>query len=167
MSMAVEMRELYSSPNGDRWYLAREVDLGQVFIRHEPNGPSGGKATDLEVGAFLGRVGEGPEYQELVRLIGTLVQPDVSFERGTPARIQSHPRSHIVELTDGSKWRIWPGDLATTLGWTHESEIEALPIEDEFCSHVLVDLSDGSSVRATDASNNWPIEKLRRSLRGG
>ncbi len=38
--MAVEMRELYSSPNGDRWYL--DVDLGQVFIRHEPNFPSGG-----------------------------------------------------------------------------------------------------------------------------
>jgi hypothetical protein len=23
--MAVEMRELYSSPNGDRWYLARDI----------------------------------------------------------------------------------------------------------------------------------------------
>jgi len=43
--MTVEMRELYSSPNGDRWYLARDIDLGQVFIRHEPNLPSGGKAT--------------------------------------------------------------------------------------------------------------------------
>jgi hypothetical protein len=41
--MAVEMRELYSSPNGDRWYLARDVDLGQVFVRHEPNIPSGGE----------------------------------------------------------------------------------------------------------------------------
>jgi hypothetical protein len=32
----------------------------------------------------------------------------------------------------GSKWRIWPGDLATTLGWTPEAEIEALPIQNEF-----------------------------------
>jgi hypothetical protein len=39
--MAVEMRELYSSPNGDHWYLARDVDLGQVFIRHEPISPQG------------------------------------------------------------------------------------------------------------------------------
>ena len=38
--MTVEMRELYGSPNGDRWYLARDIDLGQVFIRHEPNLPS-------------------------------------------------------------------------------------------------------------------------------
>jgi hypothetical protein len=39
-----------------------------------------------------------------------------------------------------------------------ESEIEALPIEDELCSHVLVDRSNGSRARATDASNNWPLK---------
>jgi hypothetical protein len=110
MRIAVEMRELYSSPNGDRWYLARDVDLGQVFIRHEPNLPSGGEASHIEVGAFLSRGGQGPEHRELLRLIGTLVERDHSFERGTGARIKLHAKSHIVELTDGSKWRIWPGD---------------------------------------------------------
>jgi hypothetical protein len=167
MLMTVEMRELYSSPNGDRWYLARDVDLGQVFIRHEPNLPSGGEAAHSEIGAFLGRGRQGPEHRELLRLIGTLVQRDHSFERGTAVRIKSHAKSHIVELTDGSKWRIWPGDLATTLGWTSEAEIEVLPIEDEFCSHVLVDQSGGSRVRAIEASNDWPIEKLRKSLGRG
>ena len=29
-------RKLYSSPNGDRWYLIRDVS-GEVFIRHEAN----------------------------------------------------------------------------------------------------------------------------------
>ena len=108
--MAVEMRELYSSPNGDRWYLARDVDSGQIFIRHEPNFPSGGQGADIEVGAFLGRGEQGPEHR-LLRLIGTLVERRPSFEHGTAARIKSHARSHIVELTDGTKWRIWPGDL--------------------------------------------------------
>jgi hypothetical protein len=117
MLMTVEMRELYSSPNGDRWYLARDTDLGQVFIRHEPNLPSGGKAVRIEVGAFLSQSGQGPEHRELLRLIGTLAEPDHSFETGMAARIKSHTKSYIVELTDGSKWRIWPGDLATTLGW--------------------------------------------------
>jgi hypothetical protein len=51
MLMTVKMRELYSSPNGDRWYLARDIDLRQVFIPHEPNVPSGGKAVRIEVGA--------------------------------------------------------------------------------------------------------------------
>jgi hypothetical protein len=165
--MAVEMRELYASPNGDRWYLARDVESGQVFIRHQPNRPSGGKAADLEVGAFLRGGGQGPEHQELLRLIGTMVERHLSVERRTPTRIKSHERSHIVELTDGSKWRIWPGDLATTLRWTPEAEIEAVPIEDEFCSHVLVDQSDGSKVRVTDTSNDWPVERLRKFLGAG
>ena len=166
--MAVEKRELYSSPNGDRWFLAREVDLGQVFIWHEPNPPSGGKATRIEVGAFLGRDrgGHGPEHQELLRLIGTLVEC-APFSEIETTRITSHAKSHIVELSDGSRWRIWPGDLAITLGWTSEVEIAALPIEDELCSHVLVDRSEGSRVRAIVASNDWPLEKLRKSLRSG
>jgi hypothetical protein len=159
--MAVEMRELYSSPNGDRWYLARDVDLGRVFIRHEPNIPSGGQAAQI-----LDRGGQGPEHRELLRLIGTLVELDHSVERGTAARIKAHAKSYIVELTNGSKWRIWPGDLATTLGWKPEAEIEALPVED-VCSHVLVDQSDGSRVRAIDASNDWPVEKIRKPLTGG
>jgi len=25
-------------------------------------------------------------------------------------RIKQHDRSHIVELSDGSAWRIWPGE---------------------------------------------------------
>jgi hypothetical protein len=96
-----------------------------------------------------------------------LAEPEHFFETGTAARIKSHAKSYSVEVTDGSKWRIWPGDLATTLGWTSEVEIEVLPIEDEFCSHVLVDQSGGSKVRAIEASNDWPIDKLRKALGRG
>jgi hypothetical protein len=70
--VSVETRELYHSANGDRWYLAYDASIG-VFIRHEPNLASGGKKTDVEIGAFLGQPGQGPEKQELLRLIGTLV----------------------------------------------------------------------------------------------
>jgi len=45
----------------------------RVFVRHEPNLPSGGQVADIEVGAFLIAAGNGPEKQELLRLIGTLV----------------------------------------------------------------------------------------------
>jgi hypothetical protein len=57
--------------------------------------------------------------------------------------------------------------LAATLGWTPEAEIEALPIQDEFCSHVLVDSAKGSRVRAIEANHDWPIEELRMFLRRG
>ena len=32
-------------------------------------------------------------------------------------QIKRHDRSHMVELRDGSAWRIWPGDIPKTLQW--------------------------------------------------
>jgi hypothetical protein len=29
--------------------------------------------------------------------------------------IAKHNKSYIVEVEDGSRWRIWPGDVAATL----------------------------------------------------
>ena len=72
MSAMKKARELYHSLNGDRWFLIREPS-GSVFIRHEANASSGGHIEHLELAAFLSG-GEGPEHQELLRLIGTLVE---------------------------------------------------------------------------------------------
>ncbi len=72
--MSLETRQLYASPNGDRWYLARYAESGRVFVKHVPNIPSGGQATNIELADFLSRGGNGPEHQALVRLIGTLVE---------------------------------------------------------------------------------------------
>jgi hypothetical protein len=67
-----ERRELYRSPNGDSWYLGREPQNGRAFIIHQPSGPSGGRLSHIELGAFLSS-GNGPEQQALLRLIATLV----------------------------------------------------------------------------------------------
>ena len=32
-------------------------------------------------------------------------------------KIRAHSESHIVELDDGSSWRIYPGDIDVTLNW--------------------------------------------------
>jgi hypothetical protein len=74
----VEKRELYSSPNGDQWFLSRESATGRVFVRHEANSPSGGQVTDIDIGAFLSRGAHNPEHQALLRLIGTLIESDPS-----------------------------------------------------------------------------------------
>jgi hypothetical protein len=77
--VTVRSREIYRSANGDRWLLAIDSDTDRVFVRHEPNLPSGGQVADMEVGAFLIGAGNGPEKQELLRLIGTLVRgPDAT-----------------------------------------------------------------------------------------
>ena len=72
--MAIETRELYSSPNGDRCFLGRDPATGEVFVRHEPNAPPGGRPSDIEIGAFLSRGQRNPEHQALLRLIGTLIK---------------------------------------------------------------------------------------------
>jgi len=45
---------------------------GRAFIIHQPNAPSGGKLSRIELSDFLGQ-GNAPEQQALLRLIGTLV----------------------------------------------------------------------------------------------
>jgi hypothetical protein len=67
-----KVRKLYSSPNGDHWYLIRDPS-GDVFVRHEANISSGGHVEHIALAEFLSR-GQGPEQQELLRLIGTLVE---------------------------------------------------------------------------------------------
>jgi hypothetical protein len=66
-------RELYQSPTGDTWYLGREPANGRAFIIHQPNGPSGGQVSHIELAAFLSDGIEKPEQQALLRLIATLV----------------------------------------------------------------------------------------------
>ena len=73
-------RKLYESPNGDRWYLIRDPS-GETFVRHEANAASGGNVDHFEIGVFLSR-GHGPEQQELLRLIGTLVEDQPHSEPG-------------------------------------------------------------------------------------
>jgi hypothetical protein len=77
--MPVEARELHRGANGDRRLPVRDPGSGRVSVRHEPNAPSGGRASDAEVGDFLVRGGHGPAHRGLPRLIGTLA-------RGRPPR---------------------------------------------------------------------------------
>ena len=76
-----ERRELYRSPNGDTWYLGREPQNGHAFVIHQPNGPSGGQLSHVELSDFLHGAKNGPEHQALLRLIGTLVDVPPYAER--------------------------------------------------------------------------------------
>lgn len=65
-------RQLYSSPNGDRWFLISEN--GCVFVRHEANAGSGGHSTDIGLGDFLNGNPRHPQHEALARLIGSLAE---------------------------------------------------------------------------------------------
>ena len=81
--------------------------------------------------------------------------------------IKRHDKSYLVELDDGSEWRIWPADIALTLQWEPATELDILEVEDEFVSHVLVDQSDGSRVRVIEAHVPWPAEKIQHCFEHG
>lgn len=74
--MMTKARTLYSSPTGDRWFLMRDA-AGHVFVRHEANSASGGNVEHIEIGTFL-NFGRGPEHQELLRLIGSLLSDEAA-----------------------------------------------------------------------------------------
>jgi hypothetical protein len=45
-------------------------------------------------------------------------------------KILDHSESHIVKLSDGSLWQIFPGDIDLTLAWlpTARSALAAAPL---------------------------------------
>ena len=61
--------------------------------------------------------------------------------------IRRHSESHIVELDDGSKWQVFPGDLDVTLNWQPGTDLKLVRIDDEVSSHSLVSADDNSSAR--------------------
>jgi hypothetical protein len=73
--MATQGRKLYTSSNGDSWYLCRSRN-GRIVVAHEPNASSGGKRSESELGIFLAKDNQGPEHQSLMQLIGELIDPN-------------------------------------------------------------------------------------------
>jgi hypothetical protein len=80
-------------------------------------------------------------------------------------RIRSHSESHIVELADGSRWQIFPGDLDLTLDWKPETELSVVSIDDEVSSHALT--SVGGRVRVIPADESWPVKEVKSILKDG
>ena len=72
-------------------------------------------------------------------------------------KIRSLSQSHVVELEDGSRWQIFPGDMDVTLGWTPEMDLTLLKVEDEVGSHVLI--SESGPVRVIPVDENWPMRE--------
>jgi hypothetical protein len=69
------MEQLYRSPNGDTWFLARDPATGLRFVRHQANASSGSQVTDVEIGDFLSGPPH-PEQEALLRVIGaSIVDP--------------------------------------------------------------------------------------------
>ena len=76
-------------------------------------------------------------------------------------KIRSHSESHLVELDDGSKWQIFPGDLDVTLNWKPDTELKLVRIDDPVSSHALV----SGGVRVLPVGEKWPVDQVRTVLK--
>jgi hypothetical protein len=65
-------------------------------------------------------------------------------------KIKSHSESHIVELDDGSRWRIFPA---------------VVPSDNDVSFHVLV--GEGAQVHVIAAGENWPVKEIKSVLKKG
>jgi hypothetical protein len=82
-------------------------------------------------------------------------------------KILRHSESHIVELDDGTTWRIFPGDIDVTLNWKPGVDLKLVHIDDEISSHALISEIDNSRVRILPTSENWPVQAVKTMLRDG
>jgi hypothetical protein len=108
-----ETRQLYRSPNGDSWCLARDPTTGSAFVRHQANAPSGGQVTDVEISAFLSGP-RNPEHEALLRLIGASI-------------LDPHGAKADGEAAAGNTSREWSGGELNELG---EMLVRGLSIEE-------------------------------------
>jgi hypothetical protein len=98
--LSAEPRQLYQSPNGDSWFLARDSATGFAFVRHQANAPSGGHVTDVELDAFLSDP-RNPEHDALLRLIGaSILDPHGAEADDEPAAVNTRREWSDAELIE-------------------------------------------------------------------
>jgi hypothetical protein len=82
-------------------------------------------------------------------------------------KIRRHSESHLVGMDDGSRWRIFPGDIDVTLNWQPDDDLKLVLIDDEASSHALVSASDNSSVRVLSVDEDWSAKDVKNILSEG
>jgi hypothetical protein len=80
-------------------------------------------------------------------------------------KIRSHSESHLVELEDGTQWRIFPGDIDVTLGWAPETDLTPLKVDDEIGSPCAGKRDRPRSRHPVGES--WPEREVKSILKDG
>lgn len=71
-------------------------------------------------------------------------------------RIRKRKDRCIIELDDGSAWRVWPDDVVRTKEWKYSTRLVVYKFNGDFCTHVLFDRLQGICVRAVSATEQCP-----------
>jgi hypothetical protein len=108
---ATVVRELYNSPNGDRWALCRDHS-GKLVVSHQPNPSSGGRASEIGVEAFLSQNRSGPEHRALMEILADIDAGQSNIESSKHSEDKlSRALGHAV----AQRWRNLPQDIQQLL----------------------------------------------------
>jgi hypothetical protein len=86
------VKELYNSPNGDRWVLRRD-HAGKLVVSHYPNDASGGQASEVGVQAFLSQSRPGPEHKALIEALASI---DAEHNNSEASKVSEHRLCRVL-----------------------------------------------------------------------
>jgi hypothetical protein len=120
---------IYSSPNGDDWFLCRAS--GRTFVRHKANASSGGHQTDSEIADFLGWGPRNAEHEALLRKIATDAAPKGRRRpRPAPTRVTS-PAATAREDALRAQILVLQEDLSAALENLHDAWLALRRLREE------------------------------------
>ncbi len=109
------VKDLYYSPNGDRWALCRD-SAGKLVVSHQPNQASGGHASETAVDVFLSLGGHGPEYRALRDALADLGQgPQPQDRKGELSADATDRLARALGEAVARSWNALPQDIQHTL----------------------------------------------------
>jgi len=104
------IKDLYHSPNGDRWMLCRDSS-GRLVVSHQPNEASGGQPNEAAVDVFLSFGGHGPEYQALRDALADLGHGAQAREKGDLSAEATDGLSRALGEAVARSWSTLPQDI--------------------------------------------------------
>jgi hypothetical protein len=139
------VKELYKSPNGDRWALCR-VQSGKLMVSHQPNKASGGRSSEIDVEVFLSQDGRGPEHQALIEALANLDGGQSNGERDVLSVVTADKLSRALGQAVARGWSSLPQEIQ------HDLFEAAVTSEGETIRQQLAVYLHGKHERTVDAA---------------
>jgi hypothetical protein len=144
---ASPLKELYHSPNGDRWVLSRD-GAGRLFVTHFPNRASGGRPSEVAVQSFLSQHPQGPEHQALAEALAGLWTPPGVEDGNGDHQLSPEDQEQLCGALGKAVMRRWselPQDIQ------HRLFEAAVTAEGERIRHSLAIFLHGRHARTVSA----------------
>ena len=139
------LKELYNSPNGDRWALSKD-GAGKLVVLHEPNKSSDGRPSEIAVDVFLSQGDQGPKHQALARELAALGVAHGDDADQELSADHTEKLSHALGLAVARCWSSLPQEIQ------HQLFEAAVSSEGKLIRQQLAVFLHGKHERTVDAA---------------